>query len=166
MSAVSALHSSGNRMRQSLARRLRVSAARRGADGDGRPAPVRVRRAFRVPQAALDRGTAGDGRTGGPLLRLCSEEENLGGRARRRHRAVRRRVAARRRRAAVARQIHPHPRNRPGQPHRHGRARRAQPGDHRGRRALRLLLRARSLVADSPAPSAATSPRIPAACIA
>ena len=47
-----------------------------------------------------------------------------------------------------------------------GAVRRAQPGHQRGGRALRPVLRARSVAARSPAPSAATWPRTRAACIA
>ena len=55
---------------------------------------------------------------------------------------------------------------RPARAHRRRAVRRAQPGHQRSGGAARPVLRARPVAARSPAPSAATSPRTPAACIA
>ena len=82
------------------------------------------------------------------VLRYCHEQPHQGGAARRRHLAVRRRAAAEGRRAARARQIQAHPRDRLRQPLRRRRAGRHQSRDQPGGRRPRLLLRARSVIAD------------------
>ena len=79
---------------------------------------------------------------------LLPRRGHQGGAARGRHLAVRRRAAARRRRAARHGQVQPHPRHRLRQPRRGGRAGRHQSGGQQRGRACRLLLRARSVLAD------------------
>ena len=71
-----------------------------------------------------------------------------GGAARLRHLAVRRRAAAGRRRAAGVRQVQAHPRDRFRQPRGGDGTRRHQPRHQPGSGACRLLLRARSVIAD------------------
>ena len=66
-------------------------------------------------------------------------------RPRRGHRAVRRRAARRGRRGDLAGPAQAGPGGRPGRPPRRRRTGRHQPGDHRGGRAARALLRARPL---------------------
>ena len=115
-------------------------------EGDRRPAGaahVRVRRA-RPLQGRARAGRAGRDhrrrRRGGHGLRRGRRAVR---RPRLRHRPVRRGPAARRRRARRhLADAHDH-RGRPGRPARGGRAGRDQPARHPGRRAQRLLLRAR-----------------------
>ena len=123
--------------------------AGRGRDrGRARDAALRVRRAHRLSAAADGGGAAGDHRAGQPRARLLPRRGHQGGAARRRHLALGRRAAARRRRAARHGQVQPHPRDRFRQPRRGGRAGRDQSRRHPGGRARRLLLRARSVLAD------------------
>ena len=82
------------------------------------------------------------------VLKYCSRARHQGGAARLRHLAVRRRAAAGRRRAAGPGQVQAHPRDRFRQPRGRHRARRHQSRDQPGGRTCRLLLRARSVVAD------------------
>ena len=83
---------------------------------------------------------------GGPAL--LPPEQDQGGAARRRHLAFGRRVAAGRRRAAGHGEIQPHPRDRLCQSRGGGRARRHQSRHQQRGRRRRLLLRARSVLAD------------------
>ena len=87
-------------------------------------------------------------RTGLASPEILLRAGHQGGAARLRHLAVRRRAAAGRRRAAGARQVQAHPRDRFRQPRGGDRARRHQPRHQPGGGACRLLLRARSVVAD------------------
>jgi len=107
---------------------------RAGHAGGARP--LRVRWVDGLYTAPAGGGAARDGRAG------VQRAGRAGGGARRRHGAVRRCAAARRRRAAVAGQVQPADRHRPGQPHGPRGARRAQPRHQRGGGALRALLRA------------------------
>ena len=134
-------------------RRHRGRAARdragRGRDRQRRRnAALRVRWPDGLSPAADGRGAARHHRTGlaGPEILLRAGHQ--GGAARLRHLAVRRRAAAGRRRAAGARQVQAHPRDRFRQPRGGDRARRHQPRHQPGGGACRLLLRARSVVAD------------------
>ena len=123
--------------------------AGRGRDRQRRrDAGLRVRRPDRLSAAADGRGAARHHRAGlaGPEILLRAGHQ--GGAARLRHLAVRRRAAAGRRRAAGARQVQAHPRDRFRQPRGGDRARRHQPRHQPGGGACRLLLRARSVVAD------------------
>ena len=123
--------------------------AGRGRDrGRARDAALRVGRADRLPAASDGGGAAIDHRAGLPRARLLPRRRHQGGAARRRHVAVGRRAAARRRRPARHGQVQPHPRDRFRQPRRGGRAGRDQPRRQPGGRARRLLLRARSVLAD------------------
>ena len=117
---------------------------RRGAGNEA----VRERRPHRLSADPHGGGAAGDDGAGRRGAALLPRRRHQGGAARRRHLAVRRRAAAGRRRAARHGQVQPHPRDRLRQPRRRGRARRHQSGGHRGGRARRLLLRARSVLAD------------------
>ena len=117
----------------------------RGRAGD---AALRIRRAHGLQAAADGRGAAGDHRAGRGRASLLPRQWRPRGAARRRHLAVRRRAAARGRRAAWHGQVQPHPRDRLRQPRRRGRARRHQSRHQHGGRRQRLLLRARSVVAD------------------
>ena len=123
--------------------------AGRGRDRQcGRNDPLRVRRADGLSPAADGRGAARYDRTGLEGSEILLRAGHQGGAARLRHLAVRRRAAAGRRRAAGARQIQAHPRDRFRQPRGGDRARRHQPRDQPGGGACRLLLCARSVVAD------------------
>ena len=113
-----------------------------------RDAPLRERRAHRLPPAAHGGGAAGDHRAGRRGAALLPRRRHQGGAARGRHLAVGRRAAARRRRAARHGQVQPHPRDRFRQPRRGGRAGRHQSRDHQRGRGCGLLLRARSVLAD------------------
>ena len=134
--------------------------------GRARDAALRVRRADRLPAVADGGGAAGDHRAGRARCCAIATTTASGGAARRRHLAVGRRAAAGRRRAARHGQVQPHPRDRFRQPRRGGRAGRHQSrhqhGGGRPRASTTRPIRRRR----SPAPSAATSRRIPAACIA
>ena len=134
-------------------RRDRGGAARdragRGRDRQrGRDGALRVRRADGLSSAADGGGAAGHHRTGlaGPEILLRAGHQ--GGAARFRHLAVGRRAAAGRWRAAGARQIQAHPRDRFRQPRGGDRAGRHQSRHQPGGRACRILLCARSVVAD------------------
>ena len=100
------------------------------------------------------------------VLRYCHEQPHQGGAARRRHLAVRRRAAAEGRRAARARQVQAHPRDRLRQPLRRRRAGRHQSRDQPGGRRIAASITRRIRRRRSPAPSAATSRKTPAACTA
>ena len=116
--------------------------------GEREMRPFEIRRAHRLSPTADGGGAAGDDRAGLRSAALLPRRRHQGGAARGRHLAVRRRAAARGRRAARHGQIQPHPRDRFRQPRRGGRARRHQSRDHARGRACRLLLRARSVLAD------------------
>ena len=156
-----------------LARRAEIVAAlRRIVPGEGvidnarRVARLRMRRADRLPAAADGRrpsGHDGAGRRGPALLRGERGESRP---ARRRDIAVGRRPAARRRRPPRHGQVQPHPRDRRRQPLRRRPARRDQSRHHARRAGPRASITRPIRRARSPAPSAATSPRIRAACIA
>ena len=111
-------------------------------------AALRIRRAHRLSPASHGGRAAGNHRAGLRGAALLPRAAHQGGAARRRHLALGRRAAARRRRAARHGQVQPHPRDRLRQPRRGGRARRHQSRRHQGGRAARLLLRARSVLAD------------------
>ena len=135
--------------RDAIVAALARDRAGRGRDRQrGRNAALRVRRPDGLSPAADGRGAAGHHRTGlaGPEILLRAGHQ--GGAARLRHLAVRRRAAAGRRRAAGARQVQAHPRDRFRQPRGGDRARRHQSRHQPGGGACRLLLRARSVVAD------------------
>ena len=140
---------------------------RRGRDRQGqRAACLRMRRAHRLSPAANGRRAARQdcpGRGDPALLRGEPRESRAAGR---RNLAVGRRIAARGRRLAWHGQVQPHPRDRRRQSLRGRRARGDQSGRHatpyRGSASITRPTRP----ARSPAPSAATSPRIPAASIA
>ena len=138
-----------------LARRDRIVAALSAiVPGEGVIAgeremrPYEFGRAYRLSAASHGGGAAGDHRAGEPGTRLLPRRRHQGGAARGRHLAVGRRAAARRWRAARDGQVQPHPRDRLRQPRRRGRAGRDQSRGHPGGRARRLLLRARSVLAD------------------
>ena len=130
-------------------RKPQAHRAGRGRDrfGSG-DAALRERRAHRLSPAAHGGGAAGDHGAGLGRARLLPPRRHQGGAARGRDLAVGRRAAARRRRAARHGQVQAHPRDRLRQSCRRGRARRHQSGGVAGGRAGRLLLRARSVVAD------------------
>ena len=135
--------------RDAIVAALARDRAGRGRDRQrGRNDPLRVRRPDGLSPAADGRGAAGHHRTGlaGPEILLRAGHQ--GGAARLRHLAVRRRAAAGRRRAAGPGQIQAHPRDRFRQPRGGDRARRHQSRHQPGGGACRLLLRARSVVAD------------------
>ena len=138
-----------------LARRERIVAAlahhRAGRGRDRRRArneALRNRRADRLSSASHGGGAAGDHRAGFAGAALLPRRRHQGGAARGRHLALRRRAAAGRWRAARHGQVQPHPRHRLRQPGRGGGAGRHQSGGEQRGRACRLLLRARSVLAD------------------
>ena len=148
-------------------RRSAGDRAGRGRDlGRARDAALRIRRADRLQAIADGGGAAGDHRAGRGRAALLPRQRHPGGAARRGHLAVRRRAAAGRRRAARHGQVQPHPRDRLRQPRRGGRARRHQSRHQHGGRRPRASTTRPIRRRRSPAPSAATSRRIPAACIA
>ena len=135
--------------RDAIVAALARDRAGRGRDRQrGRNAALRVRRPDGLSPAADGRGAAGHHRAGlaGPEILLRAGHQ--GGAARLRHLAVRRRAAAGRRRAAGPGQVQAHPRDRFRQPRGGDRARRHQSRHQPGGGACRLLLRARSVVAD------------------
>ena len=113
-----------------------------------RNAALRIRRADGLSPAADGRGAARHHRAGVAGPEILRRAGHQGGAARLRHLAVGRRAAAGRRGAARARQVQAHPRDRFRQPRRGDRARRDQSRDQRCGGPCRLLLRARSVVAD------------------
>ena len=129
-------------------------------------AALRKRRAHRLSGASDGGRAAGDDRAGVRRARLLPPRRHQGGAARGRDLAVGRRAAARRRRSSRHGQIQSHPRHRFRQPRRRGRARRHQScglaGGAKAPASITRPIRRRR----SPAPSAATSRKIPAACIA
>ena len=110
--------------------------------------PLRVRRPDGLSSAADGGGAAGHHRTGLAGSEILLRAGHQGGAARLRHLAVRRRAAAGRRRAARPRQIQAHPRDRFRQPRGGDRARRHQSRHQPGGGPCRILLCARSVVAD------------------
>ena len=138
-----------------LARRDEIVAALRAIvpgegviDSAAEMMPYEFGRADGLSPAADGGGAAGQHRTGvaGPEILLRAGHQ--GGAARFRHLAVRRRAAAGRWRAAGPRQIQAHPRDRFRQPRGRDRAGGHQPRHQPGGRACRILLCARSVVAD------------------
>ena len=134
-------------------RRHRRGAARdragRGRDRQcRRNAALRVRWPDGLSSAADGGGAAGHHRAGVAGSEILLRAGHQGGAARLRHLAVRRRAAAGRRRAAGPRQIQAHPRDRFRQPRGGDRAGRDQSRHQPGGRARRILLCARSVVAD------------------
>ncbi len=128
---------------------LACDRAGRGRDrGRARDAALRIRRAHRLSPIADGGGAAFDHAAGVGRAALLPRQQYQGGAARRRHLALRRRAAAGRRRAARHVEIQPHPRDRFRQSRRGGRARRHQSRHFQRGRASRLLLRARSVLAD------------------
>ena len=122
---------------------------RRGRDRvRRRHAAVRERRAHSLPPASHGRRAAGNDRAGRCRARLLPSRGRAGRSARGGDLAVRRCVAARRRRAARHGQVQPYPRDRLRQPCRRGRVGRDQSRGDAGGRTRRLLLRARSILAD------------------
>ena len=153
--------------RADLVQALRVIVPGRGRDrGGARAARLRDRRPHGVPGTADAGGAAGDDRAGGRRPQALPRPRRQDRPARGRDRALRRRPAAPGRRDPRPRPLQPHPRDRLRQPVRGDAARRHQPGDHPGGRGPRLLLRAPTRRARSPARSAATWPRTPAASTA
>ena len=138
-----------------LARREKIVAAlRQIVPGEGVIAGEREMRPFetdgltayhQLPMVVVLPETAEQVAPGAALL---LRRGHPGGAARRRHLAVGRRAAAGRRRAARHGQVQPHPRDRLRQPPRGGRARRHQSRHLQRRCRRRLLLRARSVLAD------------------
>ena len=141
--------------------------AGRGRDRHrARDEAVRKRRADRLPADAHGGGAAGDHRAGLRRCWLLPRRRHQGGAARRRHLAVRRRAAAGRRRAARHGQVQPHHGHRFRQPRRGGGAGRHQSRDHATRWRMPASITRPIRPRRSPAPSAATWRRIPAACTA
>ncbi len=123
--------------------------ARRGRDRQRRRnAALRVRRPDGLSAAADGRGAAGHHGAGLARAEILLRAGHQGGAARFRHLAVRRRAAAGRRRAAGPRQVQAYPRDRFRQPRGGDRTRRHQPRHQPGGGACRILLCARSVVAD------------------
>ena len=110
--------------------------------------PYEFRRADGLSPAADGRGAARYDRAGVASPEILLRAGHQGGAARLRYLAVGRRAAAGRWRAAGARQIQAHPRDRFRQPRRGDRTRRHQSRHQPGGGACRILLRARSVVAD------------------
>ena len=142
--------------------------AGRGRDRDrARDARLRVRRAHRLSPAADGRGAAGDDRAGQPRAALLPRSSGI--------KVVPRGAGTSLSGGALPladgvllgmAQVQPHPRDRLRQPRRRGRAGRHQSRDHAGGRSTRASTTRPTRPRRSPAPSAATSRRIPAACIA
>ena len=154
-----------------LARRAEIVAAlKRMVPGEGviavgeRHAAVRERWPHRLSPASDGGRAAGNHRTGRGRARLLSCPRHQGGAARGGHLAVGGRAAARRRRPSRHGQVQSHPRARFRQPGRRRRAGRHQSRHHAKRWSTPASITRPIRRRRSPAPSAATSRRIPAAC--